>query len=114
MSFIKDLNESRQKEKDFEARLQEIGYVTTNTQVNDYFPYYDVTAYNPLKDRTTTFEVKYDKVSVKTGNVGVELYKCISGDTIQPSGLSLTTAEYHTYIFPNDNKFYIVPTEALK
>lgn len=57
----------------------------------------------------TTFEVKTDRMTARTGNIVVE-FEC-SG---KPSGITATEADYWVYFIHNTGIWYLIPTEEIK
>ena len=112
VTFNYRLKASQQKENAFAARLETIGYTCTTTQNQLEFTPYDVTAYNPVKNVTTTFEIKNDLKASITNRVAVEVYKYNKDSKRTPSGITATQSQYMVYSF-NDDSFYLIPTLAL-
>ena len=72
-------------------------------QPSGYFPYYDFITSQGVK-----YEVKTDIRAGETGNICLE-YANYKGE---PSGLSLTTADFYFFIF--DNKYIMVDVDVLR
>lgn len=64
-------------------------------------------------DITSKYEVKADRMTIKTGNVAIE-YECYD----KPSGITTSEADYYAYfvIKNNANVFdlYLIPTATIK
>ncbi|GAA4326110.1 hypothetical protein [Flaviaesturariibacter amylovorans] len=112
-TFWSDIDQSKIKENEFGSKLRSKGYKVTVVGYMETTPY-DVAAINPKTNRTTTFEVKYDKMASKTGNIAVEYCKIRDEEESTPTGISTTQADYWVFSFPGDPTFYTVPTTTLK
>ncbi len=103
MSFNSDLNTGLKAERAVIKRLQKEMPTLKQVQVGS--------DYDLIDDDGYTIEVKYDKLSERTGNVGIEyLYKG------KDSGLSATKAMEWVHIFFLDGEwvFARIPVSKLK
>jgi hypothetical protein len=57
----------------------------------------------------TTFEVKVDRMTQRTGNIVVE-FECNK----KPSGITATEADYWVYFIHNTGVWFLIPTEEIK
>lgn len=112
VTFNYRLKQSQSRETEFATRLEQIGYTCTTTQDQHEFASYDVSAYNPVKHITTTFEVKQDNRAATTNRVAVEVYKYTKEGKRTPSGITATQSQYMVYCF-NDSTFYVIQTLVL-
>lgn len=113
-TFNYQLKQSQAKEQQLVSTLSWMGYHTSTTQKEGEFSSYDVAAWVPGKESTTTatYEVKLDHLSITTGNVAVEVCKVIDGER-KPSGLTASRATYQAYYFPGDETCYVINTSIL-
>jgi len=95
------------------------------TKFLDYLEYNDVDSVEPCPptsrfddwdvrvkkgDKYTTYEIKADKLSAKTGNFCIEYERSNT-----PSGLTKTTADYYGYFVVGDKETcYVIPTDVLR
>ena len=80
----------------------------TNFKISEYrFSDYDIIDY----DTNTTYEVKADRLSHKTGNIVFE-YECNN----KPSGITTTKANIYVYfnILGEDYEIYEIPVYIIK
>lgn len=110
-NFEVSLKEGIEAENEFAEELKRIGLQVK--QMEGHHPEYDMEVTNPATGETKTYEVKYDKMRCETGNVPVEVGKIVKGVGL-PSGLSITTADYHVYKFQSFPNWYIIETSKLK
>jgi hypothetical protein len=109
--FALNLSLSQQKENEFAQALNRMGFATSTSQNMGSFKEYDITA--TRSGSTVSFDVKFDMVAPRTGNVAVEVWKDDNGK-LSRSGLSATRAHYYTYCFPTDPNFYVIRTKTLR
>lgn len=100
-----DLKLSQQKEKELTELFIKANWIATTTQDKGNFPDYDIKVQYKSTSTPSYIELKHDRLSSKTKNVAVELYKTVSGQQ-QPSGLSITKADWIVYSFPDKPNFY--------
>lgn len=112
VTFNYRLKQSQSRETAFAARLEGIGYTCTTTQDQHEFASFDVSAFNPVKHITTTFEIKQDNKATTTNRVAVEVYKYSKDGKRTPSGITATQSQYMVYCF-NDSTFYLIQTLVL-
>ena len=105
-NFTVDLPNAERVVDKFEKLMQVVGYKTLRAP-NYCFPDWDIKAWRPLSNVEMTFEVKYDEMSAKTGNVAIE-YESRG----KLSGISTTTAKYWVQYF--DNAYHSVLVSVLK
>lgn len=104
MTFIKDLINGNSKEELVLKRLHELGYQGQFSGIKDYDIVF-TTKSGELKG-----EVKFDKMSDKTGNLAIEFF---NPKLNRDSGLSATTADVWFYVFP-DGTIWWAYTKELK
>lgn len=61
------------------------------------------------KSDTTTYEVKADRMTHRTGNIVIE-FECSN----KPSGITTTEADFWVYFVDGTNTYYIIPTEHIR
>jgi hypothetical protein len=106
MSFNSDLAFGNIYEKKLVEIIPNDSYIIKK----GYFPDYDIEITNG--EIKTTYEVKADRYTYKTGNVAIE-FECNNS----PSGITTTNADYYAYfvIKPyNLFELYIIPTDIIK
>lgn len=110
-TFQKDLHESQALENKFKELLESQDIVVTTTQDKGKFDAFDIMAVRG--NVVVTFEIKYDRMVKRTGNVAVEMHKVVKG-VKQNSGLSATKADFYAYYFDGDNDFYVIHPPRLE
>jgi hypothetical protein len=98
--FLKLLDESKQYEQKASALISEICHVGILNFNNDY-------KYDFITDDNIKYEVKADKMALKTQNYFIEFegYGKLSG---------ISTTEAHFYILSNTVNYYLISVEKLK
>ena len=107
MSFLNDLHECEDLEKQFEEILKDCLDFQFTHRPPGMFPYFDILGYDS-KGRVTTFEVKYERRWEETGNICFEYLAGKNNGAIFHS-----TADYIVYYLKND-QFYYCPTKELQ
>lgn len=80
---------------------------------NDKDTKYDFDVFASTARGLTTFEVKYDIYSERSGNIAIEFWNSKKN---APSGINVTKADYWVHILPNNGKMnaYITTVKTLK
>jgi hypothetical protein len=105
MTFIKDLKRGLKYELEF---LKYIDY-DTYEQSKGVFKDYDISIYK--NGVNTTYEIKADFLSYKTGNICIE-FECNN----KASGIISTKSNYYGYFIIHDDIYdlYIIDTNIIK
>jgi hypothetical protein len=90
-----------QSEYEFKEILEDLGFEVEKSNSSEY----------DLKAGGKTFEIKTDLLHTMTGNVAIELDKCINGGN---SGLSITKSDFYVYKLIRDKYFYLIETDELR
>ena len=100
--FARDYEDGHRIEKALCAILPMHGFLNpVTTESKGKFSDFDI------ETKYATFEVKYDRMASKTGNVFFEIY--CNGE---PSGISVTKAHFFTVVV--DTTAYTMPTDVLR
>jgi len=108
-NFFKDLKFGHKYESELATYLNPF-YKNINV-IKEKCKFYDIICYTE-NDIEETYEVKSDRLSIKTGNLAIE-YKSRDKD----SGIMITKANFYAYfIIKNETEYdlYIIPTEIIK
>jgi hypothetical protein len=108
-NFFKDLKLGKRYEYELASYLTPF-YKTIHV-IKEKCKYYDIICYMEGGEEET-YEVKSDRLSIKTGNLAIE-YKNRNKD----SGILSTKANFYAYyIIKNETEYdlYIIPTEEIK
>jgi predicted AAA+ superfamily ATPase len=108
-NFFKDLKLGNSYENVLASYLMPF-YKNINV-IKEKCKYYDIICYTE-DDKEESYEVKSDRLSIKTGNIAIE-YKSRKKD----SGILITKANFYAYyIIKNETEYdlYIIPTEEIK
>ena len=106
MNFVEDLKFGKKYEIEL---LKYLDYESYDF-VDGLFKDYDLKI--NINQKSTTYEVKSDRITYKTNNIAIE-YECSK----KKSGILTTKADFYAYfiIKPNDNyDLYIIPTKDIK
>ena len=106
MNFVEDLKFGKKYEIEL---LKYLDYESYDF-VDGLFKDYDLKI--NINQKSTTYEVKADRITYKTNNIAIE-YECSK----KKSGILTTKADFYAYfiIKPNDNyDLYIIPTKDIK
>lgn len=107
--FNKDFKSGKEAEKWFANLLSATGNknveFNTSNDVSELTKW-DIQCTNK-KDKNIKFEIKWDKISTKTGNLALEFFS-----RTKPSGIAATTADF--FVFLTNDEFYIFETKVLK
>ena len=106
MNFKNDLKFGKKYEMEL---LKYLDYNIYETK-DGLFKEYDLKI--KINQKSTTYEVKADRITYKTNNIAIE-YECSK----KKSGISTTKSDFYAYfiIKPNDNyDLYIIPTKDIK
>jgi hypothetical protein len=109
INFYKDLKFGHRYENELANYLSPF-YKKINV-IKEKCKFYDIICYTE-NDIEETYEVKSDRLSIKTGNLAIE-YKCREKD----SGICITKANFYAYyIIKNETEYdlYIIPTQEIK
>lgn len=92
-------------------KLAEFGIQAFKNEDKAKRSYFDIFA--DIAGHNTTFEVKYDLMAAKTGNIAIEFFNSKSN---KPSGIGITEADYwiHVLKIDNINTIFICPVNELK
>ena len=104
-NFSRDFPEGRQAEEEAKIKIKNMFpgiLINENDNITEDF---DISGLYESKE--IKFEVKWDKMAEKTGNVAIE-YESRG----KKSGISVTIADF--YIYKIKNKFYIFDTSVIK
>lgn len=104
-NFINDLSFGKKYENILASYLQP--FYTNINKIDGKFKEYDMICDDKIK-----YEVKSDRLSIKTGNLAIE-YMCNNKE----SGITSTQSDYYGYfIIKNSDEYdlYIIPTEYIK
>jgi hypothetical protein len=86
--------------------LELIAYDRCGMSKGCFKPYDVWIEYN---DERTTFEVKADRMTERTGNIVIE-YECNG----KPSGITATKADFWAYFIHNTGVYYMIHTDDIK
>jgi len=103
--FLNDLSFGKKYESILASYLQPF-YININ-KIEGKFKDYDIICDNKIK-----YEVKSDRLSIKTGNLAIE-FMCNNKE----SGITSTQSDYYAYFIiksPDDYDLYIIPTNDIK
>jgi hypothetical protein len=103
MTFIADLKIGNQYEKKY---VDMIDYDSYEISKGCFKPY-DIKVVNG--DITTTYEIKADRMTAKTGNVVIE-YACNG----KPSGITSSEADYWVYFIVGTDEYIKISTADLR
>ena len=106
MNFVEDLKFGKKYEIEL---LKYLDYESYDF-VDGLFKDYDLKI--NINQKSTTYEVKADRITYKTNNIAIE-YECSK----KKSGILTTKADFYAYfiIKPNDNyDLYIIPTKDIE
>ena len=113
-SFDSDLVESQGKENELADLLRSWGCIVSTSQNRGKFIEFDLLVYDAPDSSPIKIELKFDRLSEKTGNVAVELYTMLNGQK-KFSGITATKSDLLSYCFPGDRSFYFIsPAELLE
>lgn len=92
-------------------KLSEHGITAEKNEDVSKRSFFDISA--DIAGHNVTFEVKYDLMATKTGNVAIEFYNSKSN---KPSGIGITEAHYWVHVLKVDNEdvIFICRVEDLK
>jgi len=105
--FLKDLNIGNKGQKLFINILEENNEIKNIKLNND--KYFDVSC--DYKGSYYTFEIKYDLMASKTGNIAIEFY---NPKTCEDSGIATTKADFWITVLNNPQQIYLSPVKFLK
>jgi len=104
-NFLNDLSFGKKYENILESYLTP--FYTSINKIEGKFKDYDMICDDKIK-----YEVKSDRLSIKTGNLAIE-YMCNNKE----SGITSTKADYYAYFIiksSDEYDLYIIPTEYIK
>jgi hypothetical protein len=107
--FFKDLKFGHRYENELAIYLQPF-YKKINV-IKEKCKFYDIICYME-NDIEETYEVKSDRVSIRTGNLAIEYMS-----RGKESGILITKAKFYAYyIIKNETEYdlYIIPTDEIK
>ena len=103
MGFASDLKMGNEYEQKY---LTMIDYDSYEISKGCFKPY-DIKVMNG--DITTTYEIKADRMTARTGNVVIE-YKCNG----KPSGITSSEADYWVYFIVGTEEYIKIPTNVVR
>ena len=103
MGFASDLKIGQSYENQY---LTMIDYDSYEISKGCFKPY-DIKVMNG--DITTTYEIKADRMTARTGNVVIE-YKCNG----KPSGITSSEADYWVYFIVGTQEYIKIPTNVVR
>jgi len=103
MGFASDLKMGNEYEQKY---IDMIDYDSYEISKGCFKPY-DIKVMNG--DITTTYEIKADRMTARTGNVVIE-YKCNG----KPSGITSSEADYWVYFIVGTTEYIKIPTNVLR
>lgn len=104
MVFVQNLHYGKQKEEIAKEFFEADQIVTAP---KGFFSYWDICL--KYGNEETYIEVKSDRNTSKTGNICIEFES-----NYEPSGISITKADYYFYMVEGEDCNYLIPVDDIK